>query len=386
MPHPFGSLSRAVLREVAEQCVSDIEKLVQQAPADASSREAATQAVPLEVADDADAVNRMVRARRWSDGLPVVPPTADRVDRMLQVTSRCRTEVVATIPPGFGCATVEKIAINAVMAGCEPEYLPILIAAVDAITAPEFNLQGIQTTTNPAAVWLIVNGPIGERIQMNAGINCFGQGNWANATLGRALRLIMQNIGAALPGEMDRATLGQPGKYLFCCAENERASPWEPLHVERGYSGEQSTVTVVGAEGTLNLNTHSKDAQEVLRIFGETLARPSGNDYFLCGEPWIVLSPETAQILGSSGLDKMRVKQRLWENSMLLASRMTDVDLNLTRLRRGRELGEIDVKSKLPICSSPASLGILVCGGPGTHSMYVPSFGNTRSVTREVIS
>src|SRR3990167_5362018 len=165
---------------------------------------------------------------------------------MLRTTRLAPETVIATIAPGFGAATIERIAINAVLAGCDPEYLPVLIAAAEAVAAPEFNLQGIQSTTNPGAVWLIINGPIARRLGVNSGNNCLGQGNWANATLGRALRLILQNIGGALPGEMDRATQGQPGKYTFCCTENEERNPWEPLHVERGFARERSAVTVVG--------------------------------------------------------------------------------------------------------------------------------------------
>src|SRR5690606_24703599 len=135
----------------------------------------------------------------------------------------------------------------------------------------QFNLQGIQATTNPVAVWVIVNGPGAKHLGLNAGINCLGQGAWANAALGRAVHLVLQNVGGALPGEMDRATQGQPGKYTFCCAENEAANPWEPLHVERGFRADATTVTVVGAEGTMNMNTHTKDVDQLLNAFAETM-------------------------------------------------------------------------------------------------------------------
>ena len=150
-------------------------------------------AATLEMPDDIDAINRLYRERRWGDGLPIVPPTAARVERMLAHSRRSRHELVARVAPGFGAATVERIAINAVMAGCDPEYLPVLIAATEAIADAEFNLQGIQATTNPVAVWLVLNGPVVQQLQVNAGFNCIGQGHWANATLGRALRLILRN-------------------------------------------------------------------------------------------------------------------------------------------------------------------------------------------------
>ena len=205
-------------------------------------------AMLVEAPDDLDELIEFFHARRWSDGLPVVPPTRERVERMLSGTSRKPDEVVANVAPGFGAATVERIAINAVMAGCRVDHLPVLIAATQAMSAKEFNLQGIQATTNPVAVWLVINGPIAEQLGVNGGMNCLGQGTVANATLGRALRLILQNIGGALPGEMDRATQGMPGKFSFCCAENEAQSPWEPLHAERGFRLDQNTVTVIGAE------------------------------------------------------------------------------------------------------------------------------------------
>src|SRR4051812_39283589 len=198
-------------------------------------------AATLECVDDLDEINRLYRERRWSDGLPIVPPTEARVERMLKETSRPRDEIVARVAPAYGAATVERIAINAVMAGCDAGYLPVLIAATKAVADPEFNLQGIQATTNPVAVWLVINGPLAKTLNVNEAFNCIGQGRWANATLGRAMRLVLQNIGGALPGEMDRATQGQPGKFTFCCAENEEASPWEPLHVERGFEPDRST-------------------------------------------------------------------------------------------------------------------------------------------------
>src|SRR5688572_33332690 len=173
----------------------------------------------FEAPDDMEAIDRLYRERQWSDGLPVLPPTMERVGRMLTRTRGAPGEVVARVAPGVGAATVERIAVNAVMAGCEPAYLPVVIASVEAAADPAFNLQGIQATTNPVAVWVVVSGPYGKALDVSARFNCLGQGAWANATIGRAMRLILQNIGGALPGEMDRATHGQPGKYTFCCAE-----------------------------------------------------------------------------------------------------------------------------------------------------------------------
>ncbi|MFH1602283.1 MAG: hypothetical protein ABIH03_00055 [Pseudomonadota bacterium] len=210
VPHPFGIRTRDEIRNIAAQCVDDVARLLCEtdaADATATAKgDAAARAEPIEVADDLEAFNRLMLERHWSDGLPLIPPTRERVELMLRQTSRAPDEVIGSVAPAFGVATVERIAINAVMAGCYPEYLPVLIAATAAIATPEFNLRGIQATTNPGAVWLIINGPIAKQLGVNSGGNCLGPGAWANATLGRALRLIQQNIGGALAGEMDRAT------------------------------------------------------------------------------------------------------------------------------------------------------------------------------------
>jgi len=343
-----------------------------------------TRARVIEAPDDLDAINRLYRERNWTDGFPIVPPTEERVERMLAGTSRARDEIVSRVAPGYGEASVERIAINAVMAGSDPEQMPLLIACIEAMSAPEFNLQGIQATTNPVAVWIIVNGPVADRLGFNAGINCLGQGHWANATLGRALRLVLQNVGGALPGGMDRATQGQPGKYSFCCAENEAQSPWEPLSQERGFAPGASTVTVVGAAGTLNMNSHAKDADDLLRVIADSMAFAPSNDYWCGGEPWIVVSPEHADVLKRGGLSKADVKRRLWEDSKMAAGRMAKKDFDRTAFTRRAELGEIGPDTPLTISLKPEEIGIVVSGGPGTHSVYVPSFGDTRAVTRQV--
>ena len=208
----------------------------------------------------ADADDSPIRARRievaggddiaefmfdqgFSDGLPLVPPTPERVLRMLAGTSRDAQDIVAVVPPNMAPATVEKIAINAVMAGCRPEYLPVVIAAVEAVCTDEFNMHGVTATTMGASPVLVVNGPIRERIGMNMKLAALGNGNRANATIGRALRLVIRNVGGARPGGVDRSTLSSPLKFTMCFPEWEEGSPWEPLHVERGFRREDSVVT-----------------------------------------------------------------------------------------------------------------------------------------------
>ena len=338
----------------------------------------------VDTSDDLEAINRLYAEREWSDGLPIVPPTEARVARMLAATSRRADDVIADLAPAFGAATVELIAVNAVMAGCAPAAMPWLLAAVEAVADPAFNLQAVQATTNPVAVWVIVNGPAAATQGYNGGFNCLGEGVATNATLGRALRLVLRNIGGGLPGKMDRATHGQPGKFTFCCAENEADTPWPALHVERGFAPGDNTVTVVAAEGTMNMNTHAKDAADMLRVFAETMQHPPSNEYTHGGEPWLLFSPEHAQILAAEGLDKDAVRARLWELSKLPAGRMAARDYGRTQASRREELGAIGKDTLLPIARSAVDICIVVAGGPGTHTVYVPCFGNSRAVTRKV--
>jgi hypothetical protein len=388
IPHPFGIRTRDEVRTLAAECVDNIAHLLcepRAARAKATPKPDSDRAELLEAPDDLMELNQWFVNNRWSDGLPIIPPTAERVETMLRGTTLARDEAVASIAPAFRTATVERIAINAVMAGCHPEYLPVLIAAARAVAVPHFNLSGLQATTNPAAVWLIVNGPIAQKLGMNGAGNCLGQGNWANATLGRALRLILQNIGGGLPGVLDKATHGQPGKYLFCCAENEEANPWEPLHVERGYAREANTVTVAGVLGTWNMNTHAKDAADLLRVVGDTMAFPASSDYVHGGAPWLMLSPEHAHLLKREGLSKLDVKHQLWETSKLSARRLAAKDFGRVQSGRRSALGELSLDTLLPITVQPEDISILVAGGDGTHSVYMPVSGNSRSATVEIV-
>ncbi|ETW94346.1 MAG: hypothetical protein ETSY1_35235 [Candidatus Entotheonella factor] len=207
----------------------------------------------IELSDDFEAFNDYAMAQGWSDGLPLIPPTEARVERMLQGYERTSGSVIAHLPVEEAPCTVEKLAINAVMAGCKPSYMPLLIATVQAVVDPAFNLTAIQATTNPVTPMIIVNGPIRQQLGINSGYGCFGPGWQANATIGRALRLLLINVGGAVPGVQDMSVMGQPGKYTMCVGENEEESPWEPLHVERGLQPRQSAVTVVGISGCFNI-------------------------------------------------------------------------------------------------------------------------------------
>lgn len=196
-----------------------------------------------------DDVTEFMFDQGFSDGLPLVPPTPERVMRMLAGTHRAAQDVIATVPPNMGEATVEKIAINAVMAGCKPEYLPVVIAAVEAVCTDTFNIHGVTATTMGAAPVMVINGPIRHKIGMNMRLGALGAGNRANATIGRALRLVVRNVGGASTGGVERSTLGNPMKFTMCFAEFEERSPWPALHVERGFDPDESVVTIFAMTG-----------------------------------------------------------------------------------------------------------------------------------------
>jgi len=214
------------------------------------------------VEDSPEAVLAAFCERNWCDGLPIVPPTEERVRAMLGRFDRER--VLGVMPPLWREASVEKLAVNAVMAGCEPAHFPIIVAATEALLDPAFNLYGVQATTHPVAPLVIVNGPYGRSIGLHSGSGCFGPGFRANATIGRAIRLILLNIGGAWPGRYDMATQGSPAKFSYCIAENETASPWGPMQ-------EGDVVTVYGGEPPHNVNDHvSTTAAGVLANIADT--------------------------------------------------------------------------------------------------------------------
>lgn len=247
-----------------------------------------------------------------TDGLPVIPPSPERVLRMLGGTKRDPQDVIGVVPPNLAPVTVEKIAINAVMAGCKPEYLPVVIAAVEAITTERFNMHGVLATTHFPTPVIIVNGPIRDRIGMNYRMNVLGQGNRANATIGRAVQLVVRNVGGGRPGGVDRAALGQPGKYTFCFAEFEERSNWEPLHVERGFARDQSTVTVY-AGGAPNgiIDQLSRGARSLATSYGLALATAGHPKQYNHGEIVVVVPPEHVDTFAKDGWSKDQVRERI---------------------------------------------------------------------------
>lgn len=256
--------------------------------------------------------------RGWSDGLPVVPPTEIRVVRMLAGTRRDPAEVVGDVPPDYAPCTIEKIAINAVMAGCKPEYLPVVITAVEAALQDEFCMHGLLATTYFSGPLVIVNGPLSRAIGMNSRGNALGQGNRANATIGRALQLVIRNVGGGRPGGVDRAALGNPGKYTFCFSEDETGSCWESYAIEKGFAPEASTVTLFAADGVQGIvDQKSRTPESLCRSFAAGLRVVSHPKMVMAADAFLVISPEHERVFREAGWSKARVKQELGELLMI---------------------------------------------------------------------
>ncbi len=245
--------------------------------------------------------------RGWGDGLPVVPPTVARVKAALAFVDRAPTEILGEVEPLKGLATVEKIAANAVMAGCRPEYLPVVIAAVECLLDDTFNLRGVQTTDENVTPLVIVNGPMARELDINGSFGALGPGWQANATIGRAIRLVMHNIGGGWPGAVAFAGLGQPGRYTLCLAENEQQSPWPPLHVEAGLPAEASAVTVTRAETVINI---TGGLAEIASVMGSAA---SGFGILWSGKPAVLIAPALAAECARKGMSKDDVRRFLWE-------------------------------------------------------------------------
>ena len=267
----------------------------------------------IEYAETEDPVE-LAFARGWTDGLPVTPPTDERVIAMLKGTARRPDEVVGKIPPFLAGCTVEKVAINAVMAGCKPEYMPVLLAAIEAALEPVFTLHGVLATTYFSSPIIIVNGPVAKRIQMNSGINALGQGNRANATIGRALNLIVLNVGGGRPGEADRSTLGAPSKYTLCFAEDESDPAWEPLSVARGMPRGVSAVTLFQGHGPeAFVDQKSRTPEALTRSFATSLVKIGHDRLTQSARAILVLSPEHYAIYKEAGWDRKRIERALYE-------------------------------------------------------------------------
>ena len=271
------------------------------------------QARKIELAESEDIMEACFE-RGWSDGLPLVPPTPLRVTRMLSGTDRSADEIVGSVPPDNRPCTIEKIAINAVMAGCKPDYLQVVIAALRAALKDEFCMHGLLCTTYFSTPVMIVNGPITKQIGMNSGVNALGQGNRANATIGRALQLIIRNVGGGIPGGIDRATLGNPGKYTFCFCEDESDAEWPSLSMDRGYTREDSVVNLFAGSGVQPfVDQQSRQPESLVKNLANSLRSVANTRSFGMADAIIVISPEHRRVLREGGWTKPNLKQALYD-------------------------------------------------------------------------
>lgn len=319
--------------------------------------------------------------RGVTDGLPVVPPTEARMEQMLAATSRRTDEVVALVPPNYGEATVEKIAINAIMAGCKPAYFPVVLAGVEAMCDERANLHGVQGTTHTATPLFIVNGPIRQQLDINCAAGVFGSGWRANATIGRALRLIMMNLGGARPGEIDKSAMGHPGKYAFLIGEYEEVSPWEPLHVEQGYGYDTSTISVYCCDAPECISNHgSRTAQGILTSVGASMATGWSDKTYLVSNHIVVIGPEHAKTIAESGLSKQDVKRYLYENVRRPLSELLPGPDGSEGIARERLPGWLDGTSdvtRIPKVASADGILVVVAGGTaGRFSVHMCGWGS----------
>lgn len=323
----------------------------------------------------------------WTDGLPIYPPTQKAVAAMLRYTDRERDEVIGIIPPRNGAATVEKIAINAVMAGCRPEYLPVLITAIEAMVHPDYNLYGRQTTTHPGAHLMIVHGPVRKELDVNCRQNLFGHGWRANATLGRAIRLVMINVGGNEPGVTDMATHGHSGKFTYTMGEDEEGSPWTPFHVDRGLAPEMSAVTMLCAEAPHNVNDQKSHTPHLfLGSAASSMSNLGSNGLYRSGlrcEHMLLMTSESAKWLAEAGWSKYDVQMFLFEKARKPIREM--------RNRGGWGMSPLpkfvdsdDDDAMVPIVNRPDDILVLVGGGHQRHMNAILTAGYNLSVTRPI--
>lgn len=321
-----------------------------------------------------------------TDGLPVIPPTPQLVEEMIGWSGKDGDVIVAEVAPSFGEATIEKIAINAVMAGCLPEHLPVVIAAVEAVCDERFDLGEVQATTHPLGPTLIVNGPAREACgPIASGFGCLGPGHRANMSIGRALRLILRNIGGGVPGVSDMALFGQPGKLWQCFAENEEESPFPPLHVSLGFKAGQSVVTVLGTDGarTVLAMLDADDATAPDRFLNQiartVAAEGTNNTLFGNGHIILALNPDHAKILAKAGYGRERIQEEIHKRAKHSIAYLKSFAPEIVITRNTGDLTTLRAPDRLLVC---------VAGGSGAYSVVFPSWGagahKNMAISREI--
>lgn len=328
----------------------------------------------IEVASLEEAHEAMYRMG-WTDGLPVVPPTARLVSEVLDYLQRDPQQVIGQVPPKNRIATVEKVAVNCVMAGCLPEHAPVVIAALEGMLDDDFNLNGVQATTNCVSPLTIVSGPVVQRLSFNSGDNVFGGGSRANAAVGRAVRLILWNLGGGYPGEIDRATLGHPGKYTFCIAEDSSNSPWGLLHQEQGFPEESSCATVFACEAPHHVATGSGyllTGRDIISVLADSIATAGSATMNGGGQVLLVLGPMTARKLSADGYDRAQLQEELHEFArkpvrLMKSNKFLNPD---HPFHWAHAVDPEDDDAMIPALRRPEDLLVMVAGGWGSGSGF----------------
>lgn len=320
------------------------------------------------------AVNEAYYRRGWTDGLPIVPPTLEAVDRLLSGVRAGRSDVIGELDPLKGLASVEKIAVNAVMAGCAPEHLPAVVTAVRAMVMPEFNLRGVQTTDENVAPLLVLSGPSCEELEVNDGFGALGPGWRGNACIGRAVRLVMHNLGGGWPGAVSFAGLGHPGRYTLCFAENARANPWPPLNVELGFQTHETVLTVMRAESVINVTGGLEELASVMGSAASAFSMAHG------GKVAVVVAPFTARSLETEGWSKADVRAYLHQNGRMPieAWERLWVKRKVVSATGAPEWIEAALPTgRLPVVESADDIMVVVAGGdvPIAQQAYFPTWG-----------
>jgi hypothetical protein len=392
IPHPFGGLPAEDVRERGRLVADQLPEALREAAEQAPSPDAAPAQLPPDVP-----VTRLLKVSgtdvqefSWelleaglTDGLPVVPPTPERVEAMLSYCDRDPAATIGPLPPVWRQLTVEAAAANAVMAGCRPEHFPVVLQAVEAMLAkPSVNFFGMQATTHPIGPMIMFSGPLAAELGIASGAGCLGPGPWANGSVGRALRLVCMNGGGAYPGDLDKATLGQPAKFAFCFAENEADSPWGSYRSDHGFPEEQTTITLVGAEAPLNINDHgSTNAEGILRTISGTLRTNGNNNLYWLGDAFVIIGPEHAATLDREGIGKAELQEEIHRRARVPVDGMSEGQFAhiLSWIGPDDLPSFVDSEGNLALTRTPQDIHIVVAGGPGKHSMWIPTW--FRSVT-----
>ena len=408
IPYPVAGLSQEILARKANACIDDIiQKLTKTGTGkkrEAEITKIVTKPEPVSFrirgksnTEALRAVNGKFYEEKWTDGFPIVPPTEEAVQWMLRGTDRDPDEVVAEVAPAKGKATIRNIAINAVMAGAQPNYLPVIIAAVEAITDPMFasdpisswGLAGVQSTTAPVSPLLIVNGPVSKEVGIASGRGCFSRGHQANATIGRAVRMIMTNAGMSHVEINDMKCQGGSHEFTFCVAENEdhpvfqsKQNPWKPLHVERGYPPTSNVVTVMASLPPVNFEDTKDCGPEILNCVVDTISTRGQEPYTMYWEYVLMLSSTHAQCIADAGWSKEDIRQFIYANAVMPWGKYKQQYPGLMAVQPSWIKHTLDDSTTVHIFGGSENINVIVAGSDCMYSQIAR--GNFNTLSKEI--